>query len=956
MLTKKRLIIGAALLGAALGLAATGISAVPAGGKIKGKVVDAQSGEPLPGVNVLIEGTALGAATDIDGVYTIPAVPAGNYVVTASILGYAKLRVTNVIVQDGQVASLDFSLQSKALQAEEVVVEAVALKNTEASLLKNRQKAAAVSDAISAEAISRSGSGSAADAMEQVTGASLVDGKYVYVRGLGDRYMNTQLNGVTLPSANPDRNSVSLDLFPSKLLDNIVTVKTFTPDKPGSFTGGTVDIATRSYPETFTLTISTSTSFNTQSSLQDNFLSYRGGSKDWLGFDDGTRDVPAEVADPSVELPVIGTAFTNPREAYRLDRISKAFDSQMAPTLKTAPIDHSYSFSAGDQFTLFNRPLGVLASLSYSRSFSSYRDGITGQYQLTGKVSEVNELNSVYLFTDDRSTDEVLWGGLLTLSYKLSDKHELSTNFMYNRSGESLARYQTGTLPVALAPGTFYETRVLQYTERELGSAQFSGSHLLPALAGVRLDWTSSLINTAQEEPDLRYFSNDYTPRADQILYSIAPSNYSRPVHYYRNLDEEQWESNVSATLPFRQWQGLSANLKFGGLHSRKDRVFRERRFEFHQTALARYQGDPETFFSPATIGIVDSSNGRYRFGNYIVDASQLANNYDGEQQISAVFAMIDVPLFERLRFIGGARYETTNIRVASQDALKPVGKLITKDWLPSANFVYELQENMNARAAYSRTLARPTFRELAPFASFDFVGDFIFVGNPNLRRTLVDNYDLRWEWFARPGEIYAVSGFYKRFQNPIERAIVSNNNQGQFQNVAVAVVYGAEFELRRHLDVIAPALRDFQLGGNLTLVHSRVDIPLEELLTLLELDPLTSGTRELQGQSPYILNLDLSYDNVTSGTSVGLFYNIFGERLSEVSLGGTPNIYEQPRGALDVTFSQRVWSGLTVKAAGKNLLNSSIRKVHHFKGVDYVSREHKLGRIFTLGLTYNLE
>ncbi|RIK81840.1 hypothetical protein DCC62_01240 [candidate division KSB1 bacterium] len=327
--TKMLNMLKAAILAVFMSMAAAVTAGVPAGGKIKGKAVDAQTGEALPGVNVLIEGTTLGAATDIDGLYTINAVPPGTHTVVASMIGYARLRVTNVTVSDNGVAALDFSLKSEVLQQDEVVVEAQALKNTEASLLKNRQKSAAVSDAISAEAISRSGSGSAADAMEQVTGASIVDGKYVYVRGLGDR-----------PSANPDRNTVSLDLFPSKLLDNIVTVKTFTPDKPGSFTGGTVDIATRSYPESFSLTVSTSTSFNTQTSLKDNFLTYSGGNKDWLGFDDGTRDLPELIADPQAVIPNIGSAFNNAQQAYALDRASKAFSSQLAPTMKSAPIEN----------------------------------------------------------------------------------------------------------------------------------------------------------------------------------------------------------------------------------------------------------------------------------------------------------------------------------------------------------------------------------------------------------------------------------------------------------------------------------------------------------------------------------------------------------------------------------------------------------------------------------------
>lgn len=950
----------AALLAAAasLLLATNGPAQTPAG-RIKGKVVDAQTGEALPAVNVLIEGTALGAATDLNGAFIINSVPPGNYALVASMIGYAKMRVENVVVKSAGLAEINLTLTTETLQGREIVVEAQTLRNTEASLLKNRQKAAAVSDAISAELISRTGSGNAAEAMEQVTGAAVVDGKYVYVRGLGDRYMTTQLNGVTLPSANPDRNTVAFDLFPSKLLENIVTVKTFTPDKPGSFTGGSVDIATRAFPENFSMSFALGSSFNTQATMKDDFLTYPGGKRDWLGIDDGTRDLPATVANSTNGIPDVGTSFTNPSAAYELDRVSESFNSVMAPSTKTGPLDQSYAFSIGNQTSLFGKPLGYLGSLSYSRSYSSYLNGITGQWQLTGKVSEVEELNKLSRLQDNKGSDEVLWGGLLNLSYKLSANHQLSTNYIYNRTAESLSRYQNGELPRDLDVGRFFETRTLQYTERELRSAQLMGSHLLPALGNARLEWTGSFTNSKQDEPDLRYFSNDYAPTVynsrDTIFYSISPSIYARPSHYYRSMDEDQWEGNLNVALPFKQWRGFAGSFKFGGLASSKDRLFREQRYEFHQTSSARYNGDPQQFFSSPLLGIVDSTGGRYRFGNYIVDGSQSSSNYDGNQDIRAFFGMVDLPVLPALRFIGGARYEKTDIFVASQDPQKEKGNLQTKDLLPSLNLIYQLSSTMNLRAAYGKTLARPTFRELAPFASFDFVGDFIFVGNPALKRTLVDNYDLRWEWFSRPGEIYAVSGFYKRFENPIERAIVSNNNQGQFQNVDEAIVYGAEFEARKRLDIISPLLANFQVGGNFSLIRSEVDIPAKELATIRDLDPNASSKRELQGQSPYILNLDFGYDNFKTGTAVSLFYNIFGERLSEVSLGGTPNIYEQPRGLLDLTLSQRVWQNITLKAGAKNLLDSEILKVHHYKDVDYVSRQHKLGRTYSLSLTYNV-
>jgi len=926
-------------------------------GVIVGKLVDAETGDPLIGANVVLQGTTLGAACDLNGDYRINNVPAGKYSVVFSMIGYTKVTLTEVNVSAGQTTKLDLSLKPEILQGDEVVVEAKLVRDTEASLLKQRQRSLAVSDAISAETISRSGGGTAADAMEQVTGASVVDNKYIYVRGLGDRYMNTQLNGALLPSTDPDRNTVPIDLFPAKFIENIVTTKTFTPDKPGSFTGGSVNIETKAFPESFSMSFSTSTSFNNQTSLENGFLTYPGGKTDWLAIDDGVRDIPEALSNSLMKIPNIGAAFSNHAQAIELDRLSKAFNSFMAPTSRTAPLNQSHAFSIGNQTTLFDRPLGYFGSISYSRNLSSYKDGVTAQYQLTGQVSEVTELNNLYQFSDTKSTDEVLWGGLANLSYKPHPNHSLQAKYNYNRSGESEARYQIEPLPRDLAPGTFYETRVLRYTERELGSFQLSGDHFSKPLLNARMDWSTSYTKSTQEEPDLRFFSNDFTPITRNgvldTLYSIAASNYSRPVRYFRNLDENVLDSYLNLAVPFKQWSGLAGTLKIGGAFNRKERAFRERRFEYHQSS-ARYDGNPETFFSPANMGIIDSANGRYRFGNFIVDGSQPANNYDGDQDIYAAYGMVEAPLFRSLRFVGGVRLESTRMKVASQDQTKGKADLSNDDWLPSLNLIYQLGDNMNLRAAYGKTLARPTFRELAPFASFDFVGDFIFVGNANLKRTLVDNYDLRWEWFTRPGEIYAISGFYKRFENPIERAIVSNNNQGQFQNVDEAIVYGAEFELRKRLDQIGSILRHVQVGGNLALVHSEVDIPSKELATVRQLDPNASRKRELQGQSPYVMNLDVVYDNPKLGTSLSVLYNVFGKRLSIVSLGGTPNVYEQPRGSLDVTFSQKI-GPFNVKAAAKNLLNSSVRKSHEFNGREFVVQEYTTGQTFSIGTSYNI-
>jgi TonB-dependent receptor len=941
-------------------LFAPGVSAQNTG-KIRGKLVDAANGEGLIGANVIIDGKSLGAAADIDGNFTIDLVPAGTYTLRASMIGYAKKTVTGVEVKAGETTTLEMTLAPEAFEMEEVVVEAKILTNNEVGLLKDRQKATSISDAISSEDISRSGSSDAAAAMNKVTGASTVDGKYIYIRGLGERYTSTQLNGAEVPSADPNRRAVQLDLFPASFLENLVTTKTFTPDKPGNYTGGSVNISTKSFPDKLTLALSTSTSWNSQTTGSSNFLGYAGGGTDWLGFDDGTRGIPDALADPNVEIPDLSFAFTDEAKAMELDRLSKSFNSTMAPTRSTAPVNQSYSLSFGNQFDVLDQPFGFLGSLTYSRKYSLYTDGTVGRYQLTGHVDDVDELTNDYLFTDQKGTDEVLWGGLLNLSYKLGQAHEMGFNVIYNRSADNTARYLNGSFPRDLTGNAVYETRNLHYIERELQTYQLRGKHYFEALGGLNVEWIGSVSSNTQEEPDVRYFTNNYTIRErndiTDTIYTIRPSIYPIPARYYRDLAEDNNSFNLDMDLPFQQWNGLAAKVKFGGAWLNKERTFRERRFDFGQDR-ARYDGNDVDFFQPENVGILpeESSETFFRFGNYVIDATSPSNNYDGTQDIYAGYMMIDLPIFNDFRLIGGARFESTQMDVASMDTSLARGNLDNQDFLPSLNVLYNVTERMNLRAAYGKTLARPTFRELAPYASFNFVNDFTFIGNADLQRTLIDNYDLRWEWFVRPGEILALSGFYKSFQNPIERVIKNVNGEIEYQNVSEARVYGFEFEFRKRLDEIADILNYFYIGTNFTWTASVVDISADELEVIRAVNPYVDGTRELQGQSPYLFNVNLAYQNYDQGTNVSVFYNVFGERLSAVSLGGTPNVYEQPRGMLDLIISQRLFWGFTAKFSAKNMLDEAIEHVHHFEGRDYVYSRFNTGRNFSFGINYTFE
>ena len=939
-------------------------------GTLSGVVLDRQTGDPLVGALVFLEGTQIGMTCDVEGRFQLFEVPSGTYVLASSMIGYQDASIIGVEVQDGEVAKLVITLMPEALEIDdEVIVEAKALRNTGAALLKERQKAPAVSDAISAEEIARAGSGDAAEAMAHVPGASVVGGKYVYIRGLGDRYSSVQLNGSSLPNADPDKRAIPMDLFPTSLLDNIVTTKSFTPDKPGDFTGGSVNIGTKAFPDHFTLSVSASTKFNTQSSFNDQFLTYEGGGLDWIGIDDGTREIPTALATSDAEIPDVGAAYNDEEKALRLDEYSKSFSSVMAPTTAPAPLNQSYSVALGNQVSLLDRPVGFLGTLSYSNSASFYDNGTSARWQLTSK--EARTLTNNFNLTDTRGAREIAWGSLVTLSIKPSPTHELSATNLYNRNSEDVARYLAGAFPRDLEEDALYETRVLQFTERQIQSLQLAGKHYFSGLHDLRAEWSASASASTQVEPDLRFFTNNYVTKNrplrgengevlrdenDKVIrgpvtdYSISPSIYPLPTRYFRDLDESNREFQLNLTYPFKQWQGINSHLKTGFLALDKQRAFRERRYEFDQDDI-NYDGQPNTFFEAEKVGLTSRNGRQYRFGSYVQDATQLSSNFDGDQQIYAGYAMLELPINTKLRLVGGTRLEATRIDVASQDPTKTAGRLAENDLLPSLNAVWEIRPGMNVRTSYGRTLARPTFRELAPFASFSFVGGFTFIGNAELERTLIDNYDLRWEHFGRPGELYAASVFYKDFKNPIERVILTVNGEVQFQNVATAQVSGVEFEGRHSLGFLLP--EHFHAGGNLSLVRSKVAIDATELTLRQALNPQAARERSLQGQSPFLLNLNLSYDNFATGTAAGIYYNMFGRRLAEVSLGGTPDVFEEERGTLDCTFSQQ-WHEYKIKLSAKNLLDSSFAKAYRYQGTDYIASQYYQGRSFSISLGYN--
>jgi hypothetical protein len=930
---------------------------------VVGKVTDFETGEGLEGATVRLfaDSTIVaGTLVDVDGSYQIK-VSAGTYRLVVSYVSYEEFTVDGLKLLPGQNFTQNAVLgvnQDDTGEKNTVLITGKVIRNNETALLTMQRRSTSVMDAISMEQVKRSGDNDAASAIKRVTGITVEGGKYIYVRGLGDRYSKTLLNGAEIPGLDPNRNSVQMDMFPSTLIDNLVVYKTFSPDMPGSFSGGLVKINTKDFPQSLTLSASSSVGYNTVSSLQDGFMTGDRGKWDWLGFDDGTRALPDPISRPGFVVPDL--SFSNAEDAMAIDAATKSFDSPIFPTQGRSGLNQSHAFSIGDQKTLLGKPLGLVASLSYSNNQIQFADYKQGRWMLVDMVDSTDNLNPQVNLAGSQSTSEVLWGALAGLSYQIHPNHQISFNYLHNQSGNQTASYLTGGIPKDDA-NVVIETRTLGYTQRSMDAFQLKGDHKSEKL---QLDWISAVTRSSQDEPDLRFFTNDYT-REDSV-YDIQRNLYTAPSRYFRNMDELNLDLRLNLALNFKQWSGMQSVLKFGLAETYKARSFAEKRFEFvnNNPSGIQYNGNPGDYWAEENLGVLGQDhNGLYQYGIIVSDVSELRNSYDGTQMVTAGYAMTELPLNKRLRMVGGARVEHTLIGLQSLDRTLEVATLNNLDLLPSMNLIYAVgkqpeKQGSNLRGSFSRTLARPVFRELAPFASFDFVGDMVLVGNPQLERTLIDNYDLRWEWFPSVNEIVSVSAFYKNFHNPIELVVnpMAANFEGNFRNVDQAQLVGAEFEFRKHLGFLSPALEDLRASGNLTVIYSRQTIAEDELAQIRALNPAAEDTRAMFGQSPYSANGELAYVNDSLGFSVGANFNVFGPRISAVSRGGTPNVLEMPRPTLDASLTKTFAKRWTLTLRARNLLDPEIRKVHPYKGQEFVFSSYRLGRSFSVGIGYSFQ
>lgn len=961
---------------------------------VTGKVFDEITGEEVLFATVQLQGSPLITSTDMDGRFLFSKVPAGSYTLVITAVGYQKVSLTNLDVTAGATVEKIVSIKPAVMEIEEFTIESKKVNNTEGALLAMQKNADAVQDGVSNQELGRSGASDAGAAMKYVTGASVEDNKFVVVRGLGDRYSVTSLNGITTPSSDPYRNSTSLDLIPSGMLDNIVVRKTFTPDQPGNFTGGNVDITTKSFPERFYFSFGTGISVNTQSSFRSDFLSESGGSLDFLGMDDGTRALPDIYKDPN-SIALMNDAFylkvrsLNSSAGIRdtFNQTARGLRNTFVPTEKFTPMNHAFNLALGNVFNFNNKQeskLGYYVGVNYDRSYSYYSGAVLGAYRLQDTAS--SKLQEFFDFSDRRGQETATLGGMASLTFRINSGNEISANAVYNQSGEQTSQISSGSAPQILsAADNDFTTMSNIYQQRSMLNLQLKGRHAGGPLGRIEVDWNAGHTRSHQDQPDMKLFAYQTGPDGSNFLDN---GSFDDPFHYFRSLNDRAYQGKLDVSL--RLGKNPANKLKFGGNVMHKDRGFTEQRFQitwnmgngnyidsnniWYSPQVVRLEMDPSrefsAFFNPLNFGIVDTlaggqypQGGRYIHSNFLKNQSRAANAYTGFETISAAYAMLNYE-WKKWKFIAGLRAEYSDMFVRSEDAAIAQGQIQKWNLLPAASLVFKINDDMNIRAAASQTLARPNLRELAPFVAYDMIGAPAFNGNPDLKMTDILNLDLRYEHYFNPGEMFALSVYAKQFTNPIVRSFnpITGSSTGEFKftNVPSARVAGFELDFRSKLGSLVNRdwANNIKFGMNASLIFSEADIDSVELSSILSVNPDFGTTRPFQGQSPYLFNASLGYLPPALRMEATLSLNVFGTRLSENSQAGTPDIYEVARPMLNFTFTK--WLGkdnkLALKLMVQNLTNANFRRVQSYKDQEFVVSDYQLGQTFSFSLTYQIK
>jgi TonB-dependent receptor len=917
-------------------------------GTLAGSIIDGEFVEPMAFANVIVKGTTIGTTSDFDGKYQLELEP-GTYTIVFSFVGYTTQEITDVVIKEGEVTPLDVTLTTNSLET--IFITTSVKRNTENAVLNLQKKSVVVLDGLSAQSIKSTGASNLASAVKNIPGVSIEGGKYVYVRGLGDRYTKSILNGIDIPGLDPDRNTIQMDLFPTNILDNVIVLKSASAEYPADFTGGIVDIVTKDFPTKPEYTVSLGTGYNPDMHFNDNYLNYTGSDTDFFGFDDGTRDLPIHRYQP-----ITGT-FEN---KLLLNSLTNRFQKELKAKQETSNANFDFGFTLGNQYDLGDDKIGYQASFSYKNQTTFYENRQDGAFVKNSSDSSVNDLSFVLNSNGSEGINNVILNGMLGLTYKI-DKSKFKANLLHIQNGESTA----GTFDQVISQdgvggGLEPLTKdALAYTERSITNLLISGDHRFSDDENaLNLEWKLSPTFSKVMDKDHRITPLQQSGEGD---FFISPSASTFPIQLWRNLIEENWAGKVDLDKTVNLF-GKPAKLKFGGAYTYKFRDFSIDDYTFNISGDDSFIADgnvdnllaSENLWNPTT----DS-------GTHLVFGDQFNPNdaYEGEQRIGATYFSAEFYLSEKLKTVLGVRTEFFNSYYTGQNNSSVFDRELILDEIdlfPSANLIYSLNDESNIRSSYSRTTARPSFKEASVAQIFDPITNRLFIGNINLIPTYVNNFDLRYERFGEAGQMFAVSGFYKDFKDPIEQAFfLQAPTQLTVDNLGNAKVYGVELEVRQRLGFISEDLNNLKFNANVSFIKSELTMSDDEFesrrLAARDGESI-DRERNLQGQAPFLLNFGLDYNNSDIGLQTGLFFNVQGETLEVVGIGLVPDVYTKPFEILNFTlnksFGENKRSSVDLKVS--NILGSDRESAYQsYETQDQIFSLRSPGTEFSLGYTF---
>ena len=907
-------------------------------GVLKGVVKDKNTGEKLVGANVSIKGMPIGATTGINGDYQFLVVP-GIYTVVVSYISYETIEIEKVTISNNKNAELNINLAEISQELDAVVVSRRRKTNTEMAMIASMKSSQLVTSGVSSQQITKSQDRDASEVVKRIPGISIIDDKFIIVRGLSQRYNNVWINGAAVPSSEPDTRAFSYDMIPSSQLDKITIVKSPAPEYPADFSGGFVQINTKDVADKNAIEVSYGTAINDQTHFREFNMAPK-GCLDFLGMDDGTRKLATFV-------PYRMDNYGADEIINKVTRSGFNNDWSVVKNPKLKRQDHRFSIMVNQKYARENKKT---VSLAFAASYSNGSKAIHNmENSLVGTYDTENDRpNYFFKYTDNQYNMESKFGSMLNLSYAYNENSSIQFRNLINQSGKNRLTEREGD---QFNSGYHQVKTEYIYSSRFAYNGQLSGIHKLNKQSS--LTWNTGYSFSNRNQPDRRTISYDRN-----INDSEAPleMDFNDTKRRFTDLNEHVISGAASYEYKVEHWADFSPTIKAGIYGEYKSRNYDTRSFyyifnENSSNESLKYKA-PDEIFALQNLGIDNV---------YIFDETRNTDNYKAKNSQYSGYVGIALPI-NRLNIYGGVRYENNLMTITKFLSMDPTNfsqknnDYKTTDFFPSLNISYRISDKQLVRLAYGKAINRPEFRELSTSSYYDFDIFSFVIGNDKLKNSYIQNIDLRYEVYPRAGEMFSVAFFYKKFKDPIESTYYENAGgyTYSFTNAKQANNIGVELDVKKNLDMVG--LDNFSLSLNAAYIHSSVRFGDGNVL---------EHNRPMQGQSPYLVNTGLFYQNEKCKLSTGLLYNVIGERIVGVGRKlqnneslSVPDIYEQPRHIVDFTFNVAISKYLSLSGAVKNILNQHVLLQQTAKyttpdGVEQTRNQAK--QKYTLGRGYSL-